>query len=246
MESKEIVIGNGNQIAALRKELLRACSTVNKEPASSEKRKRAKREVSQMSLSDNALFVTLMKSTVLFNHVLSTIMGREMSIVGEITEVNTEYSIELGMHRNVRLDAVAKDSCGKLYNIEMENSTSRATPKRARYYASASDVNSLRVGDDFEVLSDHCHIFLTDGDAIGNGKTVNVFTRRNQDGEELGDGSLIFFVNMRCDSGDMLGKLLRSMRESELEKIEDIIVKNALSLVKEETEMQISIYDTKV
>ena len=246
MNCKEIVRSNDGLYETMREELLNACRTGSREPADSEKRKRAKKEVSQMSLSDNALFVTLMKSTVLFNHVLSTIMGREMTIVGEITEVSTEHSIELGLYRNVRLDALAKDSNGKLYNIEMENSVSRATPKRARYYASASDVSSLRTGDDFELLSDHYHFFLTDGDVIGNGETVNVFSRKNQDGRELGDGSCIFFVNMRCNGEDMLGKLLRSMRESELDKIEDSIVKNALSLVKEETEMQISIYDTKV
>ena len=246
MNCKEIVRSNDGLYEALRKELLSACCKGSRKPADSEKRKRAKKEVCQMSLTDNALFVTLMKSAVLFNHVLSTIMGREMTIVGEITEVSTEHSIELGLHRNVRLDALAKDSNGKLYNIEMENSVSRAAPKRARYYASASDVSSLRTGDDFELLSDHYHFFLTDGDAIGNGETVNVFSRKNQDGKELGDGSCIFFVNMRCNGEDMLGKLLRSMRESELDKIEDIIVRNALSLVKEETEMQISIYDTKV
>ena len=124
MNCKEIVRSNDGLYETMRKELLSACCKGSREPADSEKRKRAKKEVSQMSLSDNALFVTLMKSTVLFNHVLSTIMGREMTIVGEITEVSTEHSIELGLYRNVRLDALAKDSNGKLYNIEMENSVS--------------------------------------------------------------------------------------------------------------------------
>lgn len=64
MNCKEIARSNDGLYETMREELLNACRTGSREPADSEKRKRAKKEVSQMSLSDNALFVTLLAFTL--------------------------------------------------------------------------------------------------------------------------------------------------------------------------------------
>lgn len=97
-----------------------------------EKRRKARKAVSSMSLSDNAMFINAMKDKTLFEHVLRQIIGKEMEVIGEIESISTEFSDYLTGGRGVRLDAIAKDSNGNMYHIEMENNVENATALRGR------------------------------------------------------------------------------------------------------------------
>lgn len=66
--------------------------------------------------------------------------------------------------RSIRLDIHAIDSNGKAYDIEVEHSDSRATPKRARYNASIMDSYITELGDDYENLPESYVIFVTEND----------------------------------------------------------------------------------
>lgn len=57
-----------------------------------EKRRKARKAVSSMSLSDNAMFINAMKDKTLFEHVLRQIIGKEMEVIGEIESISTEFS----------------------------------------------------------------------------------------------------------------------------------------------------------
>ncbi len=57
-----------------------------------EKRRKARKAVSSMSLSDNAMFINAMKDKTLFEHVLRQIIGKEMEVIGEIENISTEFS----------------------------------------------------------------------------------------------------------------------------------------------------------
>lgn len=104
---------------------------------------RIRRELQTMSLSDNELFLVLMRDTKLFSHVLSVVLGEEMTVDGEISMVETNKEIRLRTlgYRSVYLDAYARDSEGNVYHIEMENAPSRMPVKRVRYYCGAVSVH---------------------------------------------------------------------------------------------------------
>ena len=205
-------------------------------------------EIVSMSLSDNIFFVNVMKNTRLFSHILSLLLGERMDVIGPIKEVVTEHTIDLSCagSRSVRLDAVARDSNGTLCHIEMENTPSRMSPKRGRYYSAASDVESLHPGSTFDALKKSFHFFLVDGDAVGNSQTINIFSRKNQFGEEYGDESYIYVVNINTMTDDALGRMLRSIKEPDPSKIEDDVIRDVVSSAKGDKDMELSIHDTKI
>ena len=218
-------------------------------PKYSEEELRAtRREIISMSLSDNVFFVNVMKEVRLFSHVLSVLLKDKMEVIGEIREVRTEYDIDFRSirRRSVRLDAIARDSKGNLCHIEMENIPARMTAKRGRFYSAAADIDSLLPGESYDMLKKSFHLFFTDGDAVGNGKTVNIFTRKNQDGEEYGDESYIYVVDINALTDDALGKMLRSLKEPDPNKMEDKVVREVVTYAKGDREMELSIHDTKI
>ena len=212
-----------------------------------EKRRKARKAVSSMSLSDNAMFINAMKDKTLFEHVLRQIIGKEMEVIGEIESISTEFSDYLTGGRGVRLDAIAKDSNGNMYHIEMENNVENATALRGRYYAASIDRKMLNSGDDYSRLKHSISIFLVDGDPFGRGQTIYKFERKDQHNVPFNDHCYLYYVdiNGNCDD-ENLQRLLNSFKESNTEKIPDAIVRNVVKYCKGDEDMEISIYDTKV
>ncbi len=54
--------------------------------------------------------------------------------------------------RSVKLDILAEDTTGKLYDIEIQRADKGSSPKRARANLSALDSKPLKKGDDFASL----------------------------------------------------------------------------------------------
>lgn len=195
---------------------------------------RIRRELQTMSLSDNELFLVLMRDTKLFSHVLSVVLGEEMTVDGEISMVETNKEIRLRTlgYRSVYLDAYARDSEGNVYHIEMENAPSRMPVKRVRYYCGASDVYSVRPGIEYEEMPRSIHMIFAKGDILKSGKAVTKVMRMTDDGKEYGDESYIYHINMLAIAEGELGRLVRSMLEPNPEKVEDSTVRGVLKSAK--------------
>lgn len=69
--------------------------------------------------------------------------------------------------RSAILDCVAVDSSNRQINIEVQQKTEGASPKRARYHSGLLDMNTLNPGQMFEELPETCVIFITLGDGLG-------------------------------------------------------------------------------
>ena len=220
---------------------------INNKPVDPDKQRRAKKEVEAMSITDNAFFVNVMKSPELFSHILSLILGEKMDVIGEIQEaVDTEKTFTFLKRKDTRLDAVAVDSKGNICHIEMENTKSKATPKRARFYSAALTADALQKGEDYENLKRQISIYLVDGDALGKGRTVDSYRMRSDEGDELSDGVDIIFVDINGEAEGELGEMLRCLKERDAYKMGDEILRKAVSYAKGDEAMQVSIYDTKI
>ncbi|MCM1577935.1 MAG: Rpn family recombination-promoting nuclease/putative transposase [Ruminococcus sp.] len=115
----------------------------------------------------------------------------------EITEEHSQHDLHrLNGARSVCLDVFAKDSKGRVYNLEIQRSGRGADPRRARYHSSSIDVELLDSGEDFSKLPITYVIFITETDVFGEGKLIYPIDRMNRaTGKPFDDGEHIVYMN---------------------------------------------------
>lgn len=84
----------------------------------------------------------------------------------KVQNVYIQFDIKNLQGRSVRLDILAVDNSGKIYNIEIQRSNNGAGVKRARYNSSMLDSNITEPGDKYEKLNETYIIFITENDII--------------------------------------------------------------------------------
>ena len=138
----------------------------------------------------------------------------------------TQYDAKrLAGSRSLLLDVRAGDTKGRKYDLEMEKSD--ASPERTEVHVATMIVEHLHEGDKFSDLSETYVIFISEHDAVGNGRAVNSFSYRNDDlfkGNEeieknivphasLGGRTHILHVNGDFkDDGSEIGKLIHDFK----------------------------------
>ena len=87
--------------------------------------------------------------------------------------------------RSVRLDILAVDESGRVYNIEIQRSDQGATVKRARYNSSLLDANITEPGDDYNGLNETYVIFITENDVLKHGLPIYHIERMIEETGEM-------------------------------------------------------------
>lgn len=131
----------------------------------------------QFNLCDFALFLSVMKNPRAYRNVVSIIM-EEPDI--QIDEVKVEQVMlnKIGK-RAIRLDAWAKSSDNRQFNMEMQNdSKSDDVRKRSRFYQGLIDVPILKSGKStkYKQLPSTVIIFITQDDIFGRDLAKYTFT----------------------------------------------------------------------
>ena len=139
-------------------------------------------------------------------YVLQIILDKSDLIVKSAT---SQCTMENFFGRDVRLDVLAEDSAGKLYNIEVQRKDDGAIPQRARYNSSMLDTENLEKGAKFKALPEVFVIFITEHDVLKGGEQIYHIERViKETGKNFGDGSHIIYVNGSIRSGSRLGDLM--------------------------------------
>lgn len=143
--------------------------------------------------------------------VLRTITGIKDLV---LTHEETQYDLKrLAGSRSLMLDVYGGDSAGRKYNLELERSDERATPERAEYHITGMNSEHLKQGMDFSELPETYVIFLTEEDAIGDGKAVHRFSYRDDDtNDSMGGRTHIIYANGAYEGDDEIGKLMHDFR----------------------------------
>ena len=142
--------------------------------------------------------VNVFKKRECIEHVLRIIMEMKNLQVLDYT-VQKDYKNLQG--RSAILDCVARDDVNNQYNVEIQQDTEGASPKRARYHSGLLDMNTLNPGQDFEELTDSYVIFITKDDVPGNGLPIYHADRVIEEtGGMFGDGSA-YYIREFFDSG---------------------------------------------
>ena len=143
--------------------------------------------------------------------LLRIILSRSDITVEDVRVQKWMHSI---LSRSVKLDILARDGEGKLYNIEVQKDERGAKRRRARYYSSMIDASALGKGEDYDTLPESYVIFITGKDALGDGRDIYHIERRiNETGKSFNDGSHIVYVSSELtDSNTDLGRLMEDLR----------------------------------
>ena len=136
--------------------------------------------------------------------------------------------------RALVLDCLCTDEKGLLYNIEVQNSSAGAIPKRARYHAALMDTNTLKKGEKFSKLPESYVIFITDKDVLGEGEQLYQIERViRKSGSLFRDGSHIFYFNTSRQDDNALGKLAKDFKEANPKEIQSEVLSHRVASLKE-------------
>lgn len=143
----------------------------------------------------------------LIQFVLRIIMNDDKLVV---TNDKTQKVLKNLQGRSITLDvdAVLKD--GKEVDVEVQQESSGAKPKRARYHSSVIDANSLLPGQDFDMLPETYVIFITAKDYWKKGLPIYTIDRyiKEIDMMPFDDKEHIIYVNGENNADTPLGKLM--------------------------------------
>ncbi|OUP81276.1 hypothetical protein B5F07_18135 [Lachnoclostridium sp. An169] len=138
--------------------------------------------------------------------LLQIILGKKDLIV---QKVHVQHDVKNLQGRSVRLDIIAIDESGRVYNIEIQRSDKGANIKRARYNSSLLDANVTEPGDDYENLAETYVIFITENDVLNAGLPIYHINRIvKETGVVFEDEAHIVYVNSQIKDETELGKLM--------------------------------------
>lgn len=161
-------------------------------------------------MDDDFMNVCFSDNLSLTEFVLRIIMERNDL---HVVHVETQKTFTNFLGRSVRFDIDATDDAGIEYDIEIQQSSANADPRRARYHSSVMDCSSLKKGQLFTDLRESYVIFITEHDVLGEGEPVYVIERTIvKSGRLFGDGEHIIYVNCaHSDAATELGKLVHDL-----------------------------------
>ena len=166
--------------------------------------------------------------------VMRIITGKEdLTLVREETQKDLKRLVGA---RSVCLDVHGVDNEGRQYDLEVQRADDGAVPERARYHASAIDIESLDKRQKFVELPGTYIIFITEDDRYGYGRGVYRIERAVLGTERLfGDRQHIIYepdemkIGLMAESSrywkehpkgvEEMCKILEDMRRETAEKV---------------------------
>ena len=154
-----------------------------------------------------------------------------------VQKVHSQHNLKNLQGRSVRLDILATDEAGRVYNIEVQRSDKGAGAKRARYNSSLIDANITEPGDNYENLNETYVIFITEHDVLKAGQPIYHIDRMIQEtNASFGDGSHILYVNSQIKDNTALGQLMHDFACTKAEEMHYPILAKRVRYFKEEQE----------
>ena len=189
-----------------------------------------RRMISHPTLMDDVPFtVAIRHSMALAELIIRTVLSQDDLVV---TDVRCQEKVPGIGHRGVVFDALCFDSCGNMYDVEVQKGRFDDLPRRAAYYEAMLTVHSLDAGSHgYAGMPHRCVIFICDGDVVGKGRPVYDYRWRMEDGTGLGDGGRMVFVNGEYRSDDAIGRLMADMNQSDPERAFNEEVRSTLEVL---------------
>ena len=190
-----------------------------------------KKIIASLTLMDDLFMQVVLEEQACTEYILQIILDNASL---KLKEQRLQKRLPNLLGRALVLDCLCTDEKGLLYNIEVQNSSAGATPKRARYHAALMDTNTLKKGEKFSKLPESYVIFITDKDVLGEGEQLYQIERViRKSGSLFRDGSHIFYFNTARQDDNALGKLAKDFKEANPKEIQSDVLSRRVSSLKE-------------
>ncbi len=150
--------------------------------------------VLNLRLIDDDLFKVAGDDIPTCQEMLGTFLGRKNIIV---LDVKTQEQ-QVGLKREIRLDARCLLENGTICNIEVQKNNINDDVRRTRFHNSIITVNNTEKGTEFKDIPNVVGIYISEYDVLKNGQRITSVRRCQKLGEEyvpIDDGELIIFAN---------------------------------------------------
>ena len=190
-----------------------------------------KKIIASLTLMDDLFIQVVLEEQACTEYILQTILDKSSL---KLKEQRLQKSLPNLHGRALVLDCLCTDDKGLLYNIEVQNSSAGAIPKRARYHAALMDTHTLKKGQNFSKLPESYVIFITDKDVLGEGEQLYQIERViRKSGNLFKDGSHILYFNTARQDDNALGKLARDFKEANPKEIQSEVLSHRVASLKE-------------
>ena len=190
-----------------------------------------KKIIASLTLMDDLFMQVVLEEQACTEYILQTILDKSSL---KLMEQRLQKRLPNLHGRALVLDCLCTDEKGLLYNIEVQNSSAGAIPKRARYHAALMDTHTLKKGEKFSKLPESYVIFITDKDVLGEGEQLYQIERViRKSGNLFKDGSHILYFNTSRQDDNALGKLARDFKEANPKEIQSDVLSHRVSSLKE-------------
>ena len=192
---------------------------------------RYKDVIKELTIMNDIFMRNVLKKRECAEYILRIIMEmKDLQVVDHI--VQKDYKNLQG--RSAILDCVAKDDKDKRYNVEIQQESEGASPKRARYHSGLLDMNTLNPGQDFDDLPESYVIFITRDDALGYGLPIYHIDRKIEEvSENFKDEAHIIYVNSKKQEDTELGRLMHDLHCKNAEDMHSKILADRVYELKE-------------
>ena len=190
-----------------------------------------KKIIASLTLMDDLFMQVVLEEQACTEYILQTILDKSSL---KLKEQRLQKRLPNLHGRALVLDCLCTDEKGLLYNIEVQNSSAGAIPKRARYHAALMDTHTLKKGEKFSKLPESYVIFITDKDVLGEGEQLYQIERViRKSGNLFKDGSHILYFNTAMQDDNALGKLAKDFKEANPKEIQSEVLSHRVASLKE-------------
>ena len=172
-------------------------------------------QVRTMNLFNDTFTAVVFKDEGSCRHLVRELMQNPTL---ELIDFRTQDDIPQLLNRSPRLDIVAQDDKGILYEIEVQRLEEPAPARRVRFYTSVMDSELLRKGVDYDKLPEVYLFYISEEDIWRKGRTKYEVQQSLICGDEaiLYDNGLhTIYVNAEIDDGTSLAKLMQYLKTAE-------------------------------
>ena len=187
--------------------------------------------LSELILMDDIFMRIVLKDRKCTEFILQTILQKPDL---KVKTQSIQSDLKNLQGRSLILDCLCSDTKGTVYNIEVQNDSHGASPKRARYHSALIDMHILKKGKTFETLPESYVIFICAKDVLKENKQIYHISRTIQEsGSKFPDQSEIIYLNASKSSDNELGMLIKDFYTKDPKKMHSKVLAKRVADLKE-------------
>ena len=186
--------------------------------------------LSKFILMDDDFMRVVLKDIRCTEYILQTILRKPRL---HVKEQVLQEDLKNLQGRSVILDCLCTDESGAVYNIELQNSRSGASPLRARYHAGIIDMHILKAGENFNRLPESYVIFICGKDVLKENRQIYHVKRIiEESGNTFPDKAQIIYINTEKSSDDELGRMIKDFYTEDPKEIHSAVLARRIAELK--------------